>query len=348
MPVNATQPLSGWYQPEEPLQTTELHEQIRLLHKPLFLIRQNNATVAASGGSALLGNNAAQPGALPLVAYAPVCLPENLGDSSFREDMGIRYPYLGGSMAKGISSVTMTEALGRAGMLGFFGTAGLPLAVVEAAVDRLVASGLPFGCNLIHSPHEPDLEAALAELYINKEVQLVEASAFLKLTLPLVRYRVHGIHQGQDGAIVTPNRIIAKVSREELAARFFAPPPPALLKELLLRGDITREQAELATHIPMAQDITAEADSAGHTDNRPAVTLFPTLLSLAQRSRQEHGYTMPLRVGLGGGIATPASAAAAFTMGAAWIMVGSAHQACVESGVPDEVRAMLAETARPT
>jgi len=53
---------------------------------------------------------------------------------------------------------------------------------------------------------------------------------------------------------------------------------------------------------------------------------------------------MPLRVGLGGGIATPASAAAAFTMGAAWIMVGSAHQACVESGVPDEVRAMLAET----
>lgn len=340
----SNQPQIGWLESKQTIQTTELHEQIRLLHKPLFLVRQNNTAVAASGGTAVLGNDAAPAGALPLIAHAPACLPENLGDSSFCYDLGIRYPYLGGSMAKGISSVAMAEALGKAGMLGFFGAAGLPLAVVEAAVDRLVASDLPFGCNLIHSPHEPDLEAALAELYIKKGVRLVEASAFLKLTLPLVRYRVHGIHRGQDGSIVTPNRIIAKVSREELAARFFAPPPPALLKELLSRGDITQEQAELAAHIPMAQDITAEADSGGHTDNRPATTLFPTLLSLAQRSRQEHGYIMPLRVGLGGGISTPASAAAAFTMGAAWIMVGSAHQACVESGASDEVRAMLAET----
>lgn len=344
LPPNTTPPVAGWYQPEQPLQPLPQHEQFRQLRKPLFLVRHDDKTVAVSNGTALLGGVDTPPGALPLIAHAPACLPEDLGDRSFCADLGIRYPYLGGSMAKGISSVAMAEALGKAGMLGFFGAAGLPLAAVETAVDRLLASGLPFGCNLIHSPHEPDLEAALAELYIKKGVRLVEASAFLKLTLPLVRYRVHGIHRSQDGAIVTPNRIIAKVSREELAARFFAPPPPALLKELLSRGDITREQAELAAHIPMAQDITAEADSGGHTDNRPAVTLFPTLLSLAQRSRQEHGYTLPLRVGLGGGIATPASAAAAFTMGAAWIMVGSAHQACLESGTSGEVRAMLAET----
>ena len=30
-------------------------------------------------------------------------------------------------MAKGISSAAMAEELGRAGMLGFFGAAGLPL-----------------------------------------------------------------------------------------------------------------------------------------------------------------------------------------------------------------------------
>ena len=51
-----------------------------------------------------------------------------------------------------------------------------------------------------------------------------------------------------------------------------------------------------------------------------------------------------LRVGLAGGIATPAAAAAAFAMGAAYIMTGSVNQACVESGTSDEVRAMLAET----
>lgn len=45
------------------------------------------------------------------------------------------------------------------------------------------------------------------------------------------------------------------------------------------------EQALLAAAIPMAQDVTAEADSGGHTDNRPLVTLLPTLLALRDRIR---------------------------------------------------------------
>ena len=280
----------------------------------------------------------------PLEEQLGRIVPEQLGDTGFCQELGIRYPYLGGSMAKGISSVPLAIALGKAGMLGFFGAAGLPLAAVEAAVDQLLAGNVPLGCNLIHSPQEPDLEAALAELYIRKGVHLVEASAFLALTLPLVRYRLHGIHRGADGSIVTPNRIIAKVSREELAEKFFSPAPEKLLNNLLQQGQITAEQAELARQIPMAQDITAEADSGGHTDNRPALTLLPTIQSVAQRLQQQFNYPMQLRVGLGGGIGTPQSAAAAFSMGAAWIMVGSVHQACVESGTSDTVRSMLAET----
>lgn len=270
--------------------------------------------------------------------------PELLGDTSFSADLGIRYPYLGGSMAKGISSVALAISLGKAGMLGFFGAAGLPIEAVETAIDQLTASNVPFGCNLIHSPQEPDLEAGLAELYIRKGVTLVEASAFLALTLPLVRYRLHDIHRAADGSIVTPNRIIAKVSREELAEKFFSPAPEKLVASLLQQGLITPEQAELAKLVPMAQDITAEADSGGHTDNRPALTLLPTIQSVALRMQQQYGYPMQLRVGLGGGIGTPQAAAAAFSMGAAWIMVGSVHQACVESGTSDAVRTMLAET----
>jgi len=105
-------------------------------------------------------------------------LPENLGDPGFCKELGIRYPYLGGSMAKGISSVAMAIELGKAGMLGFFGAAGLPPGTVEAAIEQLSAAGVPFACNLIHSPQDPDLEAALAELYIRKGVRLVEASAW--------------------------------------------------------------------------------------------------------------------------------------------------------------------------
>src|SRR5207302_8301337 len=43
------------------------------------------------------------------------------------------------------------------------------------------------------------------------------------------------------------------------------------------------------------------------------------------------------------GIATPASAAAAFAMGASYVLTGAVNQACVESGSSDLVREMLAQ-----
>jgi PfaD family protein len=188
------------------------------------------------------------------------------------------------------------------------------------------------------------LEAALAELYIRRNVRLVEASAFLALTLPLVRYRTYGIYRDANGEIIVPNRIVAKVSREEVAEKFFSPPPDKYLQQLLDDGFLTAEQAKLAARIPMAQEITAEADSGGHTDNRPALALFPTIAALATRMERKFDYGTRLRVGLAGGIATPAAAAAAFAMGAAYIMTGSVNQACIESGTSAIVRRMLSET----
>ncbi len=277
--------------------------------------------------------------------FVPACRLEDLGDASFRTDHRLRYAYVAGAMANGIGSVEIVEAMSRAGMLGFFGAAGLPPARVEAAIDRL-SRGLgdaPHGFNLIHSPSEPDLENAVVDLYVRRGVRLVEASAYLDLTPALVRYRTHGIHADAAGRVVTPNRVIAKVSRVEVASKFFAPPPDRILQELLRTGVLSPEQARLASRIPVAQDLTAEADSGGHTDNRPLVTLLPTMLALRDRMQAEHHYAAPLRVGAAGGIATPASAAAAFVMGASYVLTGSINQACVESGSSDAVREMLAQ-----
>jgi PfaD family protein len=248
-------------------------------------------------------------------------------------------------MANGIGSVEIVEAMARAGMLGFFGAAGLPIERIRSAIVRIQedVGDLPYGFNLIHSPNEPDLENAVVDLYLKHKVRLVEASAYLDLTLPLLRYKLHGIHTDPAGCIVTPNRVIAKVSRVEVASKFFAPPPEKLIGELVRLGHLTAEQASLAAHVPVAQDLTAEADSGGHTDNRPAITLLPTMIALRDRLQERHEFADSLRVGAAGGIATPASAAAAFAMGAAYILTGSINQACVESGSSDIVRAMLAE-----
>jgi PfaD family protein len=48
-------------------------------------------------------------------------------------------------------------------------------------------------------------------------------------------------------------------------------------------------------------------------------------------------------VGAGGGIATPHAAAAAFAMGAAYVLAGSVNQSCVEAGTSQAVREMLAK-----
>lgn len=284
----------------------------------------------------------------PIRAQVPPCRPQDLGDPAFRAQHGLKYAYVTGAMANGIGSVEIVMAMARAGMLGFFGAAGLPLERVEAAVDRLQSElgALPHGFNLIHSPNEPDLEAAVAELYLRKGVRLVEASAYLDLTLPLVRYRLHGLRRGSDGEAVAPNRVIAKVSRVEVASKFFSPAPEAMLRELVSRRDLTSEQAAMAAEIPVAQDVTAEADSGGHTDNRPLVTLLPTLIALRDRIQEKHALRHAPRVGAAGGIATPLSAAAAYMMGAAYVLTGSINQACAESGSSDTVRRMLAEAGQ--
>jgi PfaD family protein len=323
----------------------EISHAIQRLDQPLFVVDSEGQPVVATGGEASVGENGDGAALFGCISPCPI---ESLGDAGFLADYGVRYPYVAGSMANGIASVELVEAMARRGMLAFFGSAGLPIEKVEAAVLSLKESlgDAPHGFNLIHSPNESALELAIVDLYLRHGVRIVEASAFLRLTLPLVKYRLHGIHRGPNGEVVAPNRIVAKVSRVEIATRFLAPPPEKLIGKLLESGDITLEQAELAKEIPLAQDITAEADSGGHTDNRPAIALLPTLCALRDRMAEEYGYSVPLRVGLGGGISTPASAAAAFAMGAAYVMTGTINQACVESGSSDLARGMLADAGQ--
>jgi PfaD family protein len=339
----STEPLGVFSPGEQVAAGPALLAGLRRINQPLYLLAQDRDTQVMTGTAGIPEDSA--DGQL-FNGMALACPLENLGDASFCRDHAIRYPYMGGSMAKGISSVDMVVALAEAGMLGFFGAAGLLIEEVEAAIDQL-ARLLPdssYGFNLIHSPNEPALENALVDLFLRRGITLVEASAFLALTPALVRYRTHGISRDAEGHVVTPNRIIAKISREEVAARFFAPPPEQFLQKLVAAGELTAEQAEMAAEIPMAQDVTVESDSGGHTDNRPAMALFPTIKAQRNVCQKEYNYAQPLRVGLGGGIATPASAAAAFALGVDYLVTGTINQACVESGTCDEVRKMLAET----
>ena len=134
--VPAENSVLGWWMgasPSDHSPEAGLAESLRFVRRPLFLVNHNGTLIAKTNGSALLGGEKPETGALPLMGYATPCPPENLGDTEFCRELSLCYPYLGGSMAKGISSVAMVEELGQAGMLGFFGAAGLPFSDVEAA-----------------------------------------------------------------------------------------------------------------------------------------------------------------------------------------------------------------------
>jgi hypothetical protein len=52
--------------------------------------------------------------------------------------------------------------------------------------------------------------------------------------------------------------VIAKVSRVEVAAQFFSPPPEKLLTELVQMNKITEQEAQLAEKIPVSRKSIAD------------------------------------------------------------------------------------------
>jgi len=285
---------------------------------------------------------------LQVLAMVSPTTAAELGDASFRTDYNLKYAYKTGAMANGIASEELVIAMGKAGFIGSFGAAGLVPRRVEQAIDT-IQQALPseaYAFNLIHSPNEAALEEGAVKLFLEKGVHVVESSAFLGLTANIVHYRVAGLRQDAEGNIQITNKVIAKISRQEVAKRFMQPAPEKFLDKLVAAGKITPQQAEWAKQVPMADDITVEADSGGHTDNRPLVALLPSIIGLRDEIQAKYQYQTPIRVGAAGGISTPASALSAFMMGAAYVVTGSVNQACVEAGTSEHVRKLLANVSQ--
>lgn len=342
--------IQTWHGPLETIAFDEagVRETLLCLDDPVYVVRLGDQVgvtrAGAVGAAAADGGNYESAEILTVLSPLPV---ERLGDPSFSEWYGTRYAYYAGAMASAIASVPMLVALGKAGFLGSFGAAGLPPARLEASLQQLKAElpDGPYACNLIHAPYEEALERRAVELYLQHGVTTVETSAFLDLTPHVVHYRAAGLSLGPSGDIQIKNRMIAKLSRREVAAKFMSPAPANLLAKLVQEGKITQLQADLAQKVPVADDITVEGDSGGHTDNRPLVCLMPAMLALRDELQEKYEYERPVRVGAAGGISTPASALAAFAMGAAYVVTGTVNQACVESGACEHTRGLLSKAS---
>ena len=267
-----------------------------------------------------------------------------LGSRNFRSRYRLSYAYVAGAMYRGTASTALVVRMGRAGLIGYLGTGGLSLPAIETAIRAIqaqLATDAPYGLNLLANYAEPTAERATVDLYLKYGVRNIEASAFMQMTPALVMFRLKGLSRGTAGEIQCAHRVLAKVSRLEVAQAFMSPAPAHLVSALLKQGVVTGEQAELASRVPMSHDICVEADSGGHTDGGIPTILLPAMQQLRRSVADQYRYSEPICMGLAGGIGTPFAAAAAFAMGADFILTGSINQCTVESGATDAVKAML-------
>ncbi|HEY7791097.1 MAG TPA: PfaD family polyunsaturated fatty acid/polyketide biosynthesis protein [Vicinamibacterales bacterium] len=342
-------PLGAWTPTTEPAHFTprELASVIPHVRAPIHIVRHaaTGHVGVATAGTVDYGA-VANGSALDLLASLPGLYPEWLGDRSFLDTHGVRFPYVAGEMANGIATPAMVVAMARANMLGFLGTAGLPVdriarAIAEVA-SALGASAGQWGANLIHTPYDPAHETQVVELLLRQRVRRMSASAYMALKPCVVRYASSGLHVDAAGRIQRVNHVFAKVSHADVARQFLEPAPADMLAGLVRGGQLTAEEARLAREVPVAEDLTIEADSGGHTDNRPLTALFPTIQAVRDAAVARYRYTRPIRLGAAGGLGTPSALAAAFNLGAAYVLTGSINQSAVESGLSPAGKALLA------
>ena len=144
----------------------DLLEAISCVRESLRLVRsgERGAIGVALGGEAHEAPPEHADGDLATIGTLPPLYPEWLGDRGFAEAHGCRFPYVVGEMARGITTPRMVVAAARAGLMAFFGSAGLSVTKTEAAIQEIqnaLGPGIDcWGANLIHSPNEPGKDEA--------------------------------------------------------------------------------------------------------------------------------------------------------------------------------------------
>lgn len=327
---------------------TRMVDDIQKTATPLVVAEDKPQVISAQqNGSGAAAKEKEKPTA-PLTPTAfgelPSVTPEALGSLVFRERFGLKYAYAAGGMYRGIAGPKLVVRMAKAGMLSSFGTGGLPFDEVERGlqqIQRELRNGEPYAVNLLSNYSYPEVERRMVDLYLRYNVRLIEAAAFMQMTPALVLFRLKGLKRGPGGGIESEHRILAKISRPEVAESFMSPAPRSVVEQLLKEGQITPEEAELAKQVPMSSDICVEADSGGHTDRGIPTVLYPAMKLLKQRLEEKFGYAEPICMGFAGGIGTPEAAAAAFLLGADFILTGSINQCTVDAGISDDAKDLL-------
>lgn len=214
------------------------------------------------------------------------------GSADVRARYDIGHACLAGSLDDGVSSPALLRRLAAAGVLGFYGAAGLEPHEIDAALNDvrdLSRYGMAW-------PTAAD-QGAVADRYVRAGVRHVEVTApHTASARALARYRFGAGHRN----------LLVRVGDPATAERFLRP-------------------AE-GTAAPLATDVAVTGD---------APHLVPAVVALRDRLAPAAG------VGVAG-VGTPAAVAAAFALGADFVLTTSINQCTPEAATSDAAKDLLA------
>ena len=261
---------------------------------------------------------------------------KSFGNSQFKRKYDLKYAYVTGGMHMGISSVDMVVKIAEFGGLGFYGTSGNSYETIENAIDNIKSKlngRRNYGINMTYKIAYPDYEKNILEIAVKKDVPVIELSSYLSVTEEIVKYKARSLN--------TDRKIFVKVSRVDLAEAFMSPASEMILSMLFQKGEITADQREELRKIPIADDICVIGDCAGITDSKSILALYPAIVQKKQELISNGISAHDVCIGVGGGIGTGEAAAAAFAMGADFILTGSINQCTVEADTSESVKNIL-------
>ncbi|MBC9914536.1 NAD(P)H-dependent flavin oxidoreductase [Chitinophaga varians] len=261
-------------------------------------------------------------------------------DTAVTKLLGIDYPVFQGPFGGNLSSVDLVATISNAGGLGGYGAySNTPQEIIE--IDRQIKSATNKGYNLnlwVSDTDVPNADGTITDEYFQQTAALFKPY-FDEAGLPLPEKPApfHSRFENQLQLVLD--------LRPKVFSYMFGTLSPEILEECRRRGIITAGAATTpdeaialeATGTDMI--IASGFEAGGHRPSFLASAESSTMGSfvLLQLIREK----VKVPVIAAGGIATGKGIAAALTLGADAVQIGTAFLACDESGAPPSHREML-------
>jgi nitronate monooxygenase len=264
-------------------------------------------------------------------------------DTPAARRLGLRYPIVQGPFGGGLSSPALAAAVSNAGGLGSYGAQGLtPDGIRTVVADIRQRTARPFAINLWVSTEDPGAAAVTTAGFAAALEPLLPLYRELGVEPPGPRHGDHPTFAGQAEALID--------LRVPVISVVFGVPDRATVEAchahgIVIMGAATTVDEALALEAGGLDLVVASGfEAGGHRPSflRPAEASLTGTFALVPRVVD----AVRLPVVAAGGIADGRTVAAALTLGAQGVQVGTAFLACDESNAAPGHRAALFGTTR--